>query len=64
MYYIVASMPEADRQPGGIRVAVTALPDMMIWLRGMTGFAVTQPDMIKIVYEPTVGVGMTGAAGT
>ena len=44
-------MPEADRQPGGIRVAVAALPDIMVCLRGMTGFAVTQPDMIKIVYR-------------
>ena len=59
----VGGMSEAGREPGSFIMAVAALSRIVVFISCMTRFAVSQTNMVKIVLEPAVGVGMTGVAG-
>jgi len=57
-------MSKGGRKPGAFIVTVAALSRIVVPFRCMTGSAVIQPDMVKIVIKPAVRVRMTGAART
>ena len=55
---------EFGRQPGALAVTIAALPAVVIAFWCVAGSAVVQTDVVKIVLQPAVGVGMAGIAGT
>ena len=60
----VGLVNEFRRQPGVLTVTIAALPAVMLVFGCMTAFTIVQTDVVKIVFEPAVGIGMAGIAGT